>query len=125
MNKKILYYFAHPYTLKDEKGNNIHAGEEANFNLCCIRSAKLLEKGIFIYSPIAHTHPIHIRSPYFLRKKEYKLWLDLDKKIMPVCKGIILAPGWEESHGCILEKRLFEERGFKVLLYKDIIKENT
>ena len=71
-----LWYFAHPYTSKDKRA------EEANFNLCCIRSAKLIQKGYFVYSPIAHTHPIHLSWPEFLEKDERELWIGLDMVII-------------------------------------------
>ncbi len=59
MANKGLWYFAHPYTCKDAEGYYVQAGEDANFAICCIRSGELLERGYNIYSPIAHTHPIH------------------------------------------------------------------
>lgn len=124
MSKDKLYYFAHPYTVKDKKGNNIHAGEEANFNLCCIRSVELLKRGYMIYAPVVHTHPMHIRSPEFLAKSEYELYMKLDGKIGEACKGIILGPGWHVSSGCKREHEDFKKRGLEVLLYEDIVKDN-
>ncbi len=122
---KDLYYFAHPYTVKDKDGRNVFAAEEANFNLCCVRTAELLKRGYYVYSPIAHSHPIHARDPTFLKNGEYNLWVMLNKLIMDKTefKGIILAPVWEASSGCRDEKERFEKEGLEVLFYKDIVKE--
>lgn len=118
-----LFYFAHPYTVKDNEGKNVHALEESNFNLCCERAGELFKKGYLVYSPLSHSHPIHVRNPEFLQNNEWNLWMKLDKKIIEICNGIILAPKWETSKGCIEEKRIFEEKGLEILLYEEIIKE--
>lgn len=124
---KDLYYFAHPYSVKDTVGNSIHVAEEANFNLACLRTAELLKKGYFVYSPIAHTHPVHIRDPKFISEGEYLLWLKLDNLFIEKTnfRGIILAPGWEKSNGCIGEKKKFEKKNLEVLFYKDIMAERN
>ena len=121
-NSDNLYYFAHPYTCKDEKGNNLLKGEEVNFNLCCIRSAELLKRGFAIYSPICHTHPIHVGDSEFLKNNEYKLWMELDSILTEKCSAIILAPEWMNSSGCKKEREFFKEKGLDIWLYEDIIR---
>jgi len=115
---KGLYYFAHPYTSKDKRA------EEANFRLCCIRSAKLIKRGYYVYSPICHTHPIHMAWPEFLNNDERDLWMDLDVLIIYRTKfdGIILAPEWEKSAGCTSERATFDSAQKPILLYEDIIR---
>ena len=111
-----LWYFAHPYTVKNEKGDYVFEGEEANFRLCNYRAALLIEKGILLYSPISHTHPIHSASPVFAGGQAHGLWYDFDNafiRIVPFT-GIILAPGWQDSKGCKGEKALFEDLGREV-----------
>jgi len=119
-----LWYFAHPYTCKDSKGNYVSEGEEANFNLCNIQAAKLIKAGYNIYAPITHTHPIHRASPELLARHEHELWYQLDNEFIDsvMWKGIILAPDWEKSLGCRAEKERFEAKGLQVLLYSDIIR---
>lgn len=114
---KGLYYFAHPYTARDKRA------EEANFRLCCIRSAKLITMGYMVYSPICHTHPIHMAWPPFLENDERQLWIGLDNLIMAETKfdGIILAPGWQKSRGCCAEKVAFEQQAKPILFYGDIV----
>ena len=118
-----LWYFAHPYTCRDKDGNFVQTGEEANFRLCCYRSGQLFLAGCNIYSPIAHTHPIHMATPEFLARHEHELWyqLDLDFIRKTDFDGIILAPLWETSKGCRMERNAFEDMGRDVKFYKDII----
>lgn len=125
MSKNGLWYFAHPYTCKDKNGNYIPEGEEANFHLCNARAAKLIELGYNIYAPISHTHPIHRASPVFLAAHEHEAWYNLDNELIAKTDwdGIILAPGWERSMGCISEKKQFEKRNLLVIKYRDILGE--
>ena len=101
-----LYYFAHPYT----------GDEEGNFNLCCSRSAELIKRGWLVYSPIAHTHPIH-RAWLGTRNVD---WYEFDNafiRIIPFA-GIILAPGWRDSEGCVKERELFKSLNREILSYE-------
>lgn len=125
MNKG-LWYFAHPYTVKDKNGNYVPNGEEANFRLCNYRASRLLLAGYNIYSPISHTHPIHIACPEFLATHEHEKWYQLDNDFINKTdwNGIILAPNWKNSSGCKAEKEQFELRNLPVLYYSDIIKKD-
>ena len=121
--KKGVWYFAHPYTCKDEEGNYISGGEEANFRLCNIRAAKLIEKGFLIYSPISHTHPIHVAYPPFVGQNIHDMWYEFDNANIKQLsfEGIIMAPEWEGSKGCKAELQMFKEMRRKVLFYSTIM----
>lgn len=121
--KEGLWYFAHPYTSKDKDGNYVSAAEEANFRLACYRASALMEIGYNVYSPISHTHPIHLASPAFLSRHEHDMWYVLDNHFLANCnfKGIILAPLWETSKGCKAEKRWFEDNQRVVEFYGDLL----
>ena len=118
-----LWYFAHPYTCKDENGNYIMGGEEANFRLCCYRAAQLIERGLVIYAPIAHTHPIHLSYPPFVGQSIHNMWYELDNAFIKSAgfKGIILAPLWETSKGCTAERELFEDLRREVRYFEEFI----
>ena len=115
--KEGLWYFAHPYTVRGPDGKYSLAGEEANFRLCCLRAARLIEAGWNIYAPICHTHPIHVAYPRFVGQELHEPWYKLDNAFIRHANftGIILAPEWQMSSGCRAEKKLFEELGRKVL----------
>jgi hypothetical protein len=123
INDKGFWYFAHPYTCKDKVGNYVPAGEEANFRLCCWRSGQLILRGYNIYSPIAHTHAIHVACPELLSRHEHAMWPQLDDDLIAHTNfdGLILAPGWESSAGCVHEQQLFTEMGKPIVLWSDIM----
>ncbi len=121
----MLWYFAHPYTVRGEDGESKHAGEHANFLQACVKTSELMKRGFNVYSPIAHTHPVHIIDPQFIKNDEYKLWRNLDNLILGKTNfsGIILPPRWETSKGCREEREEFQKKNLRILLYEDIIRE--
>lgn len=128
MESKGFFYFAHPYTCKDQTSPEgvtkyVPEGEQANFELCNQRAARLVELGYNIYSPISHTHPIYRASAVFLGRHEHEAWYRLDMELIARTNfdGIILARGWEDSKGCIMERDWFVEKGLKVLLYTHVL----
>ncbi len=127
MKTKGLYYFAHPWTCKDYRGNVITEGETANFNLCAMRAAELILRGYNVFAPIIHTHPIYMSSPEFLSNVEHNLWYDLDNELMSrvAWDGIILAPKWKLSGGCRAEREWFAEREMTLYEYDTLIKQKV
>lgn len=125
METKGLFYFAHKYTAKDVDGNYVQAAESANFAICNFRAGELLKRGYNVYSPISHTHPIHMATPQFLAEHAHEMWYGLDNEIIAKCNfdGIILAPGWEDSKGCIAELQMFKDTKAEasVLYYDEIV----
>ena len=118
-----IWYFAHPYTVEDEDGNQILEAQAANYRLACHRSAKLLERGVKIFSPIAHSHPIHMASTEFLSRGEQDVWYELDNALIDsgAFRGLILAPGWEDSAGCCSERIRFLNQEKPVVHYQNVI----
>ncbi|MCL5281317.1 MAG: DUF1937 family protein [Planctomycetes bacterium] len=116
-----LWYFAHPYTVVDAWAIQNHAAMEANFRLCCLRAARLVEAGWLIYSPVAHTHPIKAAWPEFMAATTEQRWYEYDLLFIQAIPfaGIILPPLWHVSRGCIEEEKLFEQLGRSVRYFSD------
>lgn len=125
--EKGLWYFAHPYTAKRKDGTFIPEAEDANFQLANQRASELLKRGYNIYSPISHTHPIHRSCPAFLKNEEHEMWYGLDNDFIEKTDwaGIILAPDWESSRGCVDELKRFQRKGLPSKLYTDVLKEEV
>lgn len=122
---KGLYYFAHPYSCMRD-GEQIGAGVEANFRICNYRAGELVKRGYNIFSPISQSHPIQKAHPDLAKMcgtEEGKLWYALDNEFIERTDfdGIILAPNWESSTGCVNERKLFRSQGKPVLFYDNIV----
>lgn len=102
MSKK-LWYFAHPYS--DDPPNN--------FKLANERALKLLNSGYHVFSPITHSYPLEL-----IENHDYEFWMELDELILPKCYGLILAPNWKNSKGCIREFKRATELRMPILEYE-------
>lgn len=85
-----------------------YSGGIHNGWLLAVRTAAdLLKKGIIVYSPIVHTHPIAIYGQ--IDPLDHNIWLPADKPFMEAARGLIVyqSPGWRESYGISKEINYF------------------
>jgi hypothetical protein len=106
-----LCYLATPYTKYPE-------GIESAFILAASIAGVLLKRGVKIYSPIAHTHPIAVHA--FLDPLDHKIWLPFDQAMMERSDILVVAKmrGWDRSFGVAHEIEWFTEAG-KPVCYLD------
>ena len=108
----FLWYLAHPYSSKLSGMQERYLEEVENFQKCAKIAWTLLKRGIRVYAPIVHTHPIHIQAlkeRLISKEEEYELYMPLDYMFARRCNGLILAEGWEDSKGCGMEYLWFKE----------------
>jgi len=86
-----MVYLASPYSDPDP------AVRERRFQQACAASANLMRRGILLFSPIAHTHPIAL---YGL-PKGWEFWEQYDREFLAACERMIVLtlPGWRHSVG--------------------------
>lgn len=91
-----LYYLATPYTKFDQ-------GLEQAFIEAAKAAAILLKRGLFVFSPITHSHPIAVHGA--MDGKDHDVWMPLDIAVLDECDEmlVVMMPGWNESHGIGLE----------------------
>lgn len=99
-----LWYVGTPYT-------RYHGGLEAAFREACRAGAVLLDAGISVYVPIAHTHPLAEFTSADHRDHEH--WLAVDRPFMEAAVGmcVVEMPGWDESVGVGYEIAHFQTSG--------------
>lgn len=95
-----LCYLATPYT-------KYHLGLDAAFVHAAEITAKLIRKGVRVYSPIAHTHPAAIHGG--IDPLDHAIWLPFDEAMMDAADCLIVArmKGWDESFGVKHEIEFF------------------
>lgn len=105
------WYLATPYT---QYPDGLDAAHEA----ACEIAASLIKRGLVVFCPIAHTHPI---SQYGFDPLDSDLWLAQDRPVFEGAAGIIVAklPGWKQSRGIAKEVRWAQEAG-KPILYLEV-----
>src|ERR1035437_2603648 len=99
MNNKELIYLASPYTHKSKK--IVHERFEKVLEL----TARLIRKGLFVFSPIAYGHVMAGKNKL---PTDSKYWLEFDEKIISKCDKLIVFKinGWKESNGVQAEIKI-------------------
>lgn len=100
----MLIYLASPYSHPDP------TVRLDRFDTVCCVAASLMRKGVHLYSPIAHTHPIALKGDLPL---SWEFWEQYDRKILAACQELWVCTidGWKESKGCKAEIAIAAELG--------------
>ena len=98
-----MIYLASPYSDEDPEIM------EFRFQAVCEAASKLMLKGINVFSPIAHTHPI---AQYGL-PKGFDFWERYDEWFLQHCNEmlILLIDGWGSSKGIHEERKIMNQLG--------------
>ena len=90
-----FWYLATPYS-KHPRGRGEAFGE------ACRETARLLEAGVFTFSPIAHTHPI---AELCELPTGFDFWEQLDRVMIDRSAGLIVCEleSWAQSEGLTRE----------------------
>lgn len=75
---------------------------EARFDAVCRAAAVLMGRGLHVYSPIAHTHPIAIRGSL---PTTWEYWAGYDRVMIAACTEVMVLTidGWRTSRGVTAE----------------------
>ena len=86
-----MIYLASPYSDPDPEV------KEARFEAVCREAAILMQRGILVFSPIAHSHPITKHGT----PSDWHYWKEFDRHIIGGCRGlwVLTLDGWRESVG--------------------------
>jgi nucleoside 2-deoxyribosyltransferase len=109
-----LIYLATPYSrYPQSKGGIVGAFQDA-----AALTGRLLQSGLKVYSPIAHTHPIAVHGK--LDPYDHLIWLPFDEAIMAKADALLVAgmDTWQTSFGIAHEIGVFTKAG-KPIFYLD------
>lgn len=100
LKKYNLIYLATPYS-------KYRYGLAGAFEEACKIVGRLITKGINVYSPIAHTHPVALYAK--LDPLDHNIWLPFDKVMMNAADLLLIATmeGWDKSKGILHEVDYF------------------
>ena len=87
-----ITYFAVPYSDPDP------TVRRERFHIANLAAAALIRRGIFVYSPISHTHPIAVDGALDIG---WTCWRNLDLEMLRRCSRLLVLelPGWDTSVG--------------------------
>ena len=107
IDKKSLIYLACPYSDKDR------SVRISRFKAANRAAGKLMNKGLYVFSPISHTHPIAEECKLPIG---WEYWQGYDRKCLSNCKKMIILklPGWKNSKGVAGEIEIAKELGIEI-----------
>lgn len=78
---------------------------EARYIDVCIAAAKLVEKDIHVFSPIAHSHGIAL---HMQEKHNWDFWSQQDIPFLRQAEGMLILclDGWKDSVGIKAERKI-------------------
>jgi len=99
-----LIYLATPYSHPDPMI------VEVRFNAINRIAADLMGRGVYVFSPISHTHPIAMAGDL---PTSFEYWREYCTATLQMCAGMIIAmsPGWMKSKGVAGETAIAQARG--------------
>lgn len=102
-----LVYLASPYS-------KFPYGREEAFKQVCKKAAKLMEEGLSIFCPIAHSHPIEKEGMNDTKDGDW--WLRQDLAVLKHCDKLLVykMPGWDTSYGVNEEVNFAKKNNIKV-----------
>lgn len=105
-----FWYVATPYT-------RYPGGHENAFIDASIAGAWLVERGVHVFVPITHSHPIATRGGLPEELNTLRVWMDQDGPFMAAAVGlcIVQMPGWDSSAGIAEEFKHFSRAGKPVV----------
>lgn len=94
-----MIYLASPYSHPDR------SVRVARFEAACRAAATMMDAGQHVFSPIAHTHPIHEAGGL---PGDWAFWEPYDRWFISRCDKVVVLrlPGWTESKGVAAEIRI-------------------
>lgn len=103
-----FWYLASPYS-------KYTGGLEAACHLAAFNAGLLIEQGVLVFSPIAHSHTIARAAA--MNPLSHDIWMPVDMPFVQAAHGLIvlMLPGWRESYGVNLELEHFEAAGKPVI----------
>jgi hypothetical protein len=103
-----MIYLASPYSDPDP------AVMEARFDAVCRYAGKLMNEGLVVYSPIAHCHPIAVRTGL---PRDWTFWKKFDTEMLAKATEfrVLKLSGWAISKGVEAERQIAREMGIPIV----------
>lgn len=100
-------------------------GIEAAYVLACRLTANLMQAGIPVFSPIAHSHGVALHGK--IDALDHDIWMKNDAPMMAASCGLVVytCKGWDESRGVRAEIDVFIGAAKPILFLQPHIIDNN
>jgi hypothetical protein len=109
MSATAIWYLGSPYSHED-----IRVVQE-RYRWACEAAARLFERSVLVYSPIAHSHAVNRMGG--LGAQTFQFWQEFDLGMIDRLSGllVLMLPGWNRSVGLTAEINHARNTGRTVL----------
>lgn len=112
-------YLASPYSAKGRDPTSPEASRirQERYETICKVAARMMESGMHIFCPIAHSHPIEQVGMADIKDGDW--WLNQDYAILQHCDAmyVCMMPGWTDSYGIGKEIEFAQAKGIPVIYF--------
>lgn len=111
-----LTYLAVPYSYNSPDKRVRELVQRFRFETASRAAGYLLSSmGWNVFSPITHSHPIHVMYPEV--RGDWEFWKQIDTEYLQISKRIIVLtlPGWRKSTGVTAEIEIGHQLGLELL----------
>lgn len=108
-----LIYLASPYTYKGDDNTVREDVEHGRFLDACRCAAMMTRRGLYVFSPIVHSHPMATR---YVLPTDFAFWCAHNRRWIDACDelAVLTINGWRESTGIAGELEYALSRGKRV-----------
>ena len=103
----MIVYLASPYTGTERE-------MVQRFQQVAELAAEMMDQGIIVFSPIAHTHPIALAGDL---PRDWEFWKRYDEAMLKACGHLVVATeieGWDMSKGVSAEIEIANDLGLDI-----------
>jgi hypothetical protein len=114
-NLAPLTYLAVPYTYKHRDKRIVEIVQRFRFELATRAMGWLINTyGWNVFSPITHSHPVHVMCPDV--RGDWEFWKKIDTEYLQISQRIVVltVPGWRKSTGVTAEIEIANQLGHDV-----------
>jgi len=103
-NPDTYWYLATPYS-------KYPAGMDEAARLAAVAAAWFVKRGIPVFSPVAHSHPVAKHGG--IDPLDHTIWLPADEIFMDLASGLVVVQmdTWDTSYGVRVERQTFASQG--------------
>lgn len=110
---KVLWYLASPYSQYAQGGA---AGLTKAFTGAAMVTGHLMQQGMTVVSPIAHSHVVATAAK--IDRLDHPFWMKQSRALLRRCEGLLVLGirGWDTSEGVAEELEIARDMGIPIFL---------
>ena len=118
--EQVKSYVGHEAALQEIQGSVARMIQQSRYSQVCAAASWLLDAGVHVFSPIAHSHGIAEAGNMDIN---WQAWAALDAVVLRRSDVLVvlMIEGWDESVGVAAEINLAQEADLPVIYWETVV----